>query len=246
MLGRGLFHAVVGLTLAAMPVSALGEDAVIKGKVTLEGKPPAARAIELTANPECKQMRKGAELKPELWVVGKKGELANVCVSIKNPPDKKYEIPDKPVVLDQVGCQYTPHVFAVMAGQKLEVRNSDNTSHNVNMMPKKNKPENFGQAQKGMVKTITLDKPEDFPIKCDVHPWMNCHASVLTHPFFAVTGEDGTYEINVKDLPPGDYELEFAHSTGASATQKITVEAGKPVEVDEVKLSSKKSSPRKR
>ena len=119
MFRNGLFSAAIGLSLVTLVAStATAEDAVIKGKVLFDGKPTKPRAVALNADPKCTQMRAGKELLPEALVVSEKGELANVFVSIKNPPaDKKWEIPKEPVLLDQVGCQYVPHVFGIMAGQ---------------------------------------------------------------------------------------------------------------------------------
>jgi uncharacterized protein (DUF2141 family) len=84
---------------------------------------------------------------------------------------------------------------------------------------------NVGQPRKGMESTKTFDKQEIMiPVGCDVHPWMRSYISVVSHPFFAVTKDDGTYEI--KGLPPGDYEVEAFHEKLKTQTQKITVKDG--------------------
>jgi hypothetical protein len=67
-------------------------------------------------------------------------------------------------------------------------------------------------------------------IKCDVHPWMNGYAGVLPHPFFAVSGADGSYTI--KGLPPGDYTVEAWHEKLGTQTSKVTVGAKESKSVD--------------
>jgi hypothetical protein len=137
-------------------------------------------------------------------------------------------------VLDQVGCIYTPHVVAVMVGQTLEVRNSDATLHNVMSAPRNNPPFNFGMPVKGGTYNLVFKQPEfKMNTKCFMHPWMSAYIHVLEHPFFAVTGEDGTFTL--KGLPPGEYEVTVLHEAsllqpepasavvkvGAGETQKI-------------------------
>jgi plastocyanin len=129
--------------------------------------------------------------------------------------------PATPVVLNQKGCQYSPHVFGVQVGQPVQIVNSDPTLHNVHAMPKTNQEFNMGQPIQGMKFDHTFTAREVMvPFKCDVHGWMNAHMAVLDHPFFAVTGPDGTFTI--KGLPPGKYTIEAVHEK--LGTQTITVE----------------------
>ena len=121
---------------------------------------------------------------------------------------------------------YHPSMVVVMVGQPLRIRNSDDTLHNIHPRPTVNKEFNIGQPRKGMETTRTFDKPElMIPTVCDVHPWMRSYISVVSHPFFAVTGEDGSYEI--KGLPEGEYEIEAVHGLLKTVTGKVTVKAGK-------------------
>lgn len=231
---------VAGVTLTVSPV--LAED--VTGVVKYDGTPKKPRKVTGITDEHCKKQHpEGIEIVTEK--VGKDGGLADVFVQVKSglPKDAKYEIPKGedgkpvPVVLDQKGCQYVPSVFGVMVGQPLLVRNSDNTNHNIHGLPKENPQFNFSQQRRGMENTIELAKPENFHIKCDVHPWMSARAFVMEHPFFAVTDEDGKFTI--KNLPPGEYELEFWHSTAGTQTQKIKVEAGKPTKLEPVTLKPK-------
>jgi hypothetical protein len=122
-------------------------------------------------------------------------------------------------------CTYTPHVSGVQAGQPIEVSNSDNTLHNVNVQPKKNPGFNFAQPIPGMKTVKKFANPEIMiPFICNVHPWMKSYVGVVGHPFFAVSGDTGQFEI--KGLPAGSYVIEAWHEKLGTATQNVTVGAG--------------------
>ncbi len=223
--------------------STLAEDAgKITGMVKYDGKAPTPIPITaIAANPDCAKMHKDKPMLGEEWVVDKEGGLQWVFVKITNPPDKKYEPPKESFELDQEGCQYKPHVFGVVLNQELIIKNSDPTAHNVHGFPKKNKAFNKSQPKKNMQEKVKLDKVEVFPIKCDVHGWMQTWCHVVEHPFFAMTDATGKFEI--KDVPPGEYELEFWHESGASAKAKVKVEAGKEAKAEEIKLKKERKRP---
>ena len=136
-----------------------------------------------------------------------------------------FPAPPEPVTIDQLGCQYHPHVFGIQVGQTLQILNSDNTLHNIHSLAEKNKQFNLGMPIQGMKLTKKFDQPEVMTkLKCDVHPWMHAYIGVLPHPFYGTTGEDGTFEI--KELPPGEYTLEALHEKYGTQTQKVTVGEG--------------------
>ncbi|MCI0588189.1 MAG: carboxypeptidase regulatory-like domain-containing protein [Planctomycetes bacterium] len=205
-------------------------DASIAGKVALEGDPPRMVPHNFDADPTCSQIHGDAKVLKE-EVVAKEGRLKNVLVYAKSSSRAleglRFETPTTPVVLDQKGCLYQPHVFGVRTGQPIAIRNSDATSHNIKCAPKKNSGFNISQAKKGMEDEKKFDKEESAPpirLECNVHPWMNGYAGVFSHPFFAVTGEDGTYSI--PGLPPGDYEIvAWQESTKLDGpkTEKVTL-----------------------
>jgi hypothetical protein len=125
-------------------------------------------------------------------------------------------------VLDQGGCQYEPHVFGVFVGQPIAIKNSDPTPHNVHAQPHSNEPFNFSQQPSTPAVTRMFDKPEiGIPLKCDLHGWMNAYANVVTNPFFAVTKEDGTFELH--GLPTGTYTIEAWHEEFGRQTQQVTI-----------------------
>jgi len=213
---RRVFSVLAVLSLAAS--SALAEGGV-KGKVTFDGKAPKADPVKMNADPKCQaQHKEGFTFSPV--VLGAKGELKDVFVYVKKGAEgKKFEPSKEPkVILDQKGCWYHPHVLGLMVGEKLEIHNSDPTMHNINAMPE------FNAAMPAAVKTMekTFKKPKVmFKLKCNVHPWMTAYAGILEHPYHAVTGEDGAFEI--KGLPPGKYTLEAWHEKLGSQTQEVTV-----------------------
>ncbi len=193
----------------------------IAGKVTLEGTAPAAEPIQMAADPNCARMH-STPVTTEFVVVGEGGALANSFVYIKSGLQGDFPPPSDPVVLDQQGCTYHPHVMGIQVGQPLEILNSDETLHNIHAMPKNNKEFNIGQPVKNLKTQRKFDAPEVMvPFKCDVHKWMNSYAGVLEHPFFAVSGLDGTFTID--GVPPGTYTVEVWHERAGTKEMSVTV-----------------------
>ncbi|MCG3129117.1 MAG: hypothetical protein CHACPFDD_04026 [Phycisphaerae bacterium] len=218
------------LVAAACACGALA-DGSVKGKVNFKGKPPKYKAIQMSADANCAAMHKDP-VRPEYIVVNDNGTLRDVFIHVKSGLTKKdWPVPTTSVLIDQSGCTYKPHVFAVQAGQPILIRNSDGTSHNIHSLPKTNQPFNFGQPQKGMEKTETFKNPElEIKIKCDVHPWMGAWCHVVDHPFYAVTGADGTFEI--KGLPAGEYEIEAWQEKLGTQTMKVKVGDGESKDIE--------------
>ena len=218
-------------TAAAPAAAAAGATgtASITGKISFEGTAPAPEKVKLNADPKCAAMHKEGL---ERWQVHvKDGGLADVLVYVKSGIGGSYPVPSEPVLLDQKGCDYWPHMVTMRAGQPLKIRNSDDTLHNIHPRPTVNPEFNIGQPRQGMESNKNFDKPEIMiPVGCDVHPWMRAYISVLAHPFYAVTKEDGTFAI--QGLPAGDYEIEANHGKLKSQAQKITVKDGEAAKLN--------------
>lgn len=232
---RGTGWALGALIVAvlAMPSVAAADNGVIKGKVVFKGDASRFKRskIKTAKDPNCKKSKKS--IGSENVIINKKTDpmtLRNVMVSIEDGlGDFKCTPKTTPIVLDQVGCQYKPHIVAMMASQSLRIRNGDETNHNIHFLPKVNQEMNFSQPKKDMTRDVTLRVEDVFKVKCDVHPWMGAYIRVFDHPFFAVTGKDGTFEIG--GLPPGKYVVKAWHEDKRFGEQTMTVE----VALDETK-----------
>ena len=206
---------------AALDPATLG---TVSGTVHFAGKAPQRLKIDMSMDPVCSML--GGDNFAEQFVV-KDGKLANVYVYVKDGPAAAMTAPalsSEPVVMDQVGCRYTPHVIALMRGGTVEFRNSDATMHNVHAMPAVagNETMDISQAAKGAPQQKRFDQPEVMmPVRCNNHPWMNAFINVSATPFFAVTDAEGRFEI--KGLPAGTYTLAAVHEKMGEQTIKVTV-----------------------
>ena len=228
------------LTLLALAGALQNASAAeLTGKVKLKGdpKPEATMAIDAIQNTTCGGVIH-APISTRHFVVGPDKGLANVFVYIKKGAAPTPAPAGPEPVLDQVNCQYEPYVMGLVTGQKFKIRNSDPPSptdpplmHNVHATPKVNQGFNFAQVTKGQVNEKSFDKPEVLVrFNCDVHPWMFAYIGVVDHPYFAVTGKDGSFKI--PNLPAGKYTLEAYHLKAGRKEQEITVGADDKKTVD--------------
>jgi plastocyanin len=126
--------------------------------------------------------------------------------------------------MDQDGCEYHPHVLGVQTGQQITFRNSDGLLHNINAQAETNRSFNISQPQSMDAPPRTFAQAEIMiPVRCDVHGWMEAYIGVVDHPYFAVTGDDGSFRL--ENLPPGDYTIEAWHEEYGTQTAQVTVAA---------------------
>jgi plastocyanin len=204
----------------------------ITGTVTFKGTAPKLAPITMNADPACDKMH-GDPVPNEMLVLGSGNSMAHVMVWVSGglPAGRTWAAPSTPVVLDQRGCMYVPHVMGIMVGQPYRILNSDGILHNIHTLPKVNKSFNQGMPATLKEATTSFQRPEAvFQIKCDVHPWMSAYISVFTHPFFSVTSTDGQYTIS--GLDPGKYEITAWHERLGTQTASVTVGAGDPATQD--------------
>jgi len=196
--------------------------ATITGKVQWLGAAPKLRKIFFNADPRCAEMHHDP-VPVEDVVVNENGTLRNVFVYVKEGFEGLvFESPKTAVTLEQRGCLYQPHILGIMARQPLKIVNHDNTLHNIHALPRLNREFNVGQPNEGMSTVRAFEKPEVMiPVKCDVHPWMKAYIGVLDHPFFSVTGDDGSFRI--AGLPPGSFLVEAWHEVYGVQSQLVTV-----------------------
>jgi plastocyanin len=161
-------------------------------------------------------------------VAGAKGELKNVIVHINGAPAA--EPPKDAAMVTQENCMYRPRVQGIVAGQTLSIKNGDPTLHNVHTY--KGTSTLFNQAQvpgTAQIEKKFTDNGAMLKFKCDVHQWMTGYVWVQNNPYFAVTGDDGSFEI--KGVPAGKYEIEAWHERFGSKKGEVTIAPDKPAEV---------------
>jgi hypothetical protein len=213
---------------AAISLSSLAFAGDISGTVKLDGPAPEQKPIDMSGVQQCNDMHPDPVLEENV-VANDKGMLANVVVSVKkeDSPDLTGDVPKEPALIDQSGCQYKPHVIAMMGGQDFVVKNSDPFLHNIHTLSEKNP--SFNKAQPSKNDGEKMDNPpkvpEYFHVKCDVHPWMSAYVAVFDHPFFGVSDTDGKWTI--KNLPDGDYTLTAWQEKLGTQEKKVTVKDGK-------------------
>lgn len=207
--------------------------ATITGKVTFTGQPPRRARIRMDAEAVCAQAYSGPVL-AEDFVPGEGGTIQNAFVYIKSDfGGASFPVPEEPIELDQKNCLYTPHVIGVMANQPVKIVNSDTVTHNVHPVPQSNREWNRSQPPQGEAIEASFSRPEVLiPVKCNIHPWMRAYIGVMKHPYYAVTGNDGSFTIH--NLPPGDYTLvawqeklgekEIQVTVGESETKQVDVQ----------------------
>lgn len=199
-----------------------GDEGTVSGKISFQGPPPAPRKLDMNAEPPCAQKNPNAVSEE---VIANNGYLQNVFVYVKGGPADRnsFDPPSEPVILDQSGCRYLPHVLGIMTQQTLRITNSDPVNHNIHPTPRVNPEWNESQGPGAAPKEKQFNRPETLvPVKCNIHPWMKAHIGVLAHPFHAVSGADGSYKI--QGVPPGDYTLVSWHEKYGEKTEKIKVD----------------------
>src|SRR5579871_772242 len=200
----------------------------VSGTIAFKGAIPKFPPLDMTQDPGCPPDPQAAEV-----VAVNHGHLANVFVYVKdglsagaNPASPE------PVVLDQKGCRYVPHVLGLMVGQPLKVLNSDTAGHNVHPMPQSDEDSwNESQMPRGAPIVRAFRHSQIMmPVQCNQHPWMKAYISVMPNPYFAVSAADGTFEID--NLPPGEYTLAAVHEKFGEQTIKIKVAAKETANAD--------------
>lgn len=196
--------------------------AAVSGVVKLDGPAPAVKPISMTKDPECMKMHPGGA-NTEETITGPDGTLGNVIVYVSEGlGDRTFDPPANPVVIEQKGCTYHPHVLTMQANQKIQIVNSDPTSHNIHPVPLNNREWNKSQPSGQPPLEATFAREEiAIPVKCNEHPWMRAYIAVFKHPFFMVTSKDGKFEL--KNLPPGQYTISAWHEKFGTVEQKVAV-----------------------
>ncbi len=212
-----------GPPAARRPVTPLdpATTGVIEGTVRFVGTPPPQKTVAMSG--ECAALHPGPVLAGDVLV--EDGRVQNAFVYLKKGlGDRVFAVPTEAVIVDQRGCLYHPRVTGAQTGQPIVFLNSDALLHNVHGTPAHASHWNFSMAVKNSRRTIQVNQPEVMvSVRCDVHPWMQAWLGVVDHPYFAVTGADGTFHL--RDVPAGDYVVAAWHERFGTREARVTLAA---------------------
>jgi plastocyanin len=204
--------------------------AAVHGTVRLNGKVPPAKTISMNADPACAKLHPSPVAAQEV-MTDAKGDLENVIVFVADGlGDRTFDPPSQPAVVEQKGCMYQPHVLAVRANQPLELVNDDSTAHNIHPVPANTREWTKAEPPGSKMEEAFAREEVAIPVKCNVHPWMRGYIAVFKHPYFAVTGKDGAFDLS--NLPPGTYTIKAWHEKLGTATQTVTIGANETKEIN--------------
>jgi hypothetical protein len=202
----------------------------VRGVVSILGVPPRRRKARLEIDPNCAALHTGDLLLDDIVVdPANNVHWAFVYVARGNTTSPPGPLP--PVLLDQVGCRFDPHVLGVRVNQPINIWNNDRLLHTVHSLPYQNKEFNRSLPEFRQVETKSFSKPEVMiKIKCDIHPWMAAWVGVLDHPYFSVTSETGNY--GIVNLPPGRFLIKVWHELYAAVEREVEIPSGGDVRLD--------------
>jgi plastocyanin len=217
--------ALLGVTAAAQ-----SPTGTLRGHIVLTGKPPGNPFIRMGVDPKCSALNAGHRVIQESAMVTADGSVANVFVRLDGTFPKT-AVPTEPVVIEQRACVYRPRVIGMRVGQSLQIRNDDDLLHNVHSSSAAGNSFNVGQPKAGIVFSFTPRAEEMMlPLGCDVHRWMTAYVGIVSHPYFSVSGPDGTFSI--AKVPAGIYTIKTWHERFGELTKKVTVKPGATTTID--------------
>jgi plastocyanin len=230
MRGREALALATAMLVSGLLTQAQSAAGTIRGHVILAGKAPGNAVIRMGMDPKCSALNAGKRVLQESALVTADGSVANVFVRLEGTFPKT-AVPTQPVVIDQRACVYRPRVVGMRVGQTLQIKNDDDLLHNVHSSSAVGNSFNVGQPKAGIVYSFTPKAEEMMlPLGCDVHRWMVAYIGIVSHPYFAVSGDDGMFEID--KVPVGTYTIKTWHERFGEMVKKVTVRPGAPATID--------------
>jgi plastocyanin len=221
---------VLGLAPGAYTLTAAAAAAgTIKGGVRIVGDLPGNRVIRMGMDPMCAAANAGKRPVNEIYAGSDNGGLGNVFLKVEGSFPQT-PVPAQPVMLEQKACVYQPRVLGARVGQVLRVRNDDNWLHNVHSDSSKRNGFNVSEPKAGIQQDFTLKDEEMLRIGCDVHRWMTAWVGVVSHPYFAVSAQSGTFTI--ANVPAGKRTVTAWHESLGTLTKAVDVKAGETAAVE--------------
>lgn len=205
------------------PKPTAGPTGTISGTVRFAGDAPKPMNINFGGAEECKPLMDDPLVRD---VEVHDGGLSDVFVYVIEGlrPGVTYPVPTEPLVINNLGCRFTPTVFGLRAGQKLEMVNSDPVLHTFSSRATQNI---FNYSVMGAGKkfeTVFKSAEAMALLLCEVHPWMNSYVGVMEHPFFDTTDSQGHFSFG--GLEPGSYLIEAWHRALPAKQVEVVVSAG--------------------
>jgi plastocyanin len=168
-------------------------------------------------------LAQAGEVKGKVSAPGLKS-AENIAVYIDAIAGKKFNSPVEHATVDQRNQIFTPHTVVILRGTTVDFLNSDHVAHNVywpSVSSNKALRHSLTIVSPGQKKSFQFDNLGTAQILCNLHIEMLGYVVVVPTPYFALTGNDGTFTI--KDVPPGTYTLKTWSEDGKPTTQAVTL-----------------------
>jgi len=229
---------LVPVLLGLLAPAATAAGGTVKGRVVFDGARPEAKVMkhEPKQVEGCCPDGKMPVLTDPTLLIDEKGHIANVVVTIE-VEGAAVEPAKEPLVIDQKGCVFEPHVVVLPAGSKVRFVNSDTVTHNVRASSLKNDAFNWVMTP-GQKEEVALAKADRVMIGCDYHPWMSMIVFVTDTPYHAISAKDGSF--SVAGLKPGTYKVKLWHERLGRGESQVVVKEDGTSEPVEIKMAEKK------
>ena len=214
------FTLFLGLMNLMLPISVYAQTTV-SGRVIFEGTAPVVEKVEVKSDTAtC-----GTSQEIQKLILGRDKGVANAVVRVIGAQGV---LPNQKGSLDQVSCEFQPHIQVIPAGGKLTLTSSDPVLHNAHAFYEDGSTAfNIAVPMAGMEVSTQLKKPGLIKLRCDAgHTWMSAYILVTEEPFFAMTDTDGNFKI--EGVPAGNYEIEVWQEWLGSHREPLVVKEGEP------------------